>query len=285
MNNHLRGILHILIAAVCFSLMSFFVKLSGDLPTMQKVFFRNAVATVIAIYILARSEDGFKVKKDSWKALLCRCVFGTSGLIANFWAIDHLAVADANMLNKMSPFFAIIMSVFILKEIPNRFEIFCVIIAFIGAMFVVKPTAGIASVPALVGLFGGFGAGAAYTFVRKLGKQGERGPIIVLCFSAFSTLIALPFFVFGYEPMSVAQWACLIAAGCVAAIAQINITAAYTYAPAKEISVFDYTQVLFAALWGGIFLDELPDIYSIIGYAIIIGIAVIRWHVGIKGSN
>jgi len=282
MNNRAKGIFHILIAALCFSLMSFFVKLSGDLPTMQKAFFRNAVAAVIAVYLLARSEGGFYIKKSSWPSLLCRCGFGTAGLIANFWAIDHMAVADANMLNKMSPFFAIIMSVFILKEIPSRFEVICVIIAFTGAMFVVKPTAGIASFPALVGLFGGFGAGTAYTYVRKLGKQGERGPVIVMCFSVFSTLVTLPFFIMGYEPMTVSQFLCLLAAGSVAAIAQLNITAAYTYAPAKEISVFDYTQVLFAAMWGGIFLDELPDVYSFIGYAIIIGIAVIKWYVGRK---
>ena len=49
--------------------MTFFVRMSGDLPTMQKAFFRNAVATVAAVILLAKSDEGFKIKKDSWKGL------------------------------------------------------------------------------------------------------------------------------------------------------------------------------------------------------------------------
>ncbi|MCR5587898.1 MAG: DMT family transporter [Lachnospiraceae bacterium] len=281
-SNHAMGVLCILLAAVGFSLMTFFVRVSGDLPTMQKVFFRNAVAAVIAFYILVRTPEKFKMKKGSLPGILLRCVFGTSGMICNFWAIDRLGIADANMLNKLSPFFAIIMSIFILKEKPNKFEIGSVLVAFTGALFIIKPSAGIASIPALVGLYGGFGAGAAYTFVRMLGKKGERTPIIVMWFSAFSSLIALPFLIFDYHPMSTRQLLCLIAAGCGAALGQMCITKAYTYAPAKEISVFDYAQVVFAAALGTIFLDEIPDIYSIIGYIIIIGTALVKWFVGLR---
>ena len=78
----------------------------------------------------------------------------------------------------------------------------------------------------------------------------ERGPVIVLCFSLFSTLSTLPFFAIYYHPMSPYQLGYLLAAGLSAAVAQLNITAAYTYAPASAISVFDYTQVIFAAILG-----------------------------------
>jgi drug/metabolite transporter (DMT)-like permease len=74
----------------------------------------------------------------------------------------------------------------------------------------------------------------------------------------------------------------LLGAGCMAAGAQFSLTAAYTYAPAKSISVYDYTQVLFTALWGLLFLSELPDWISIIGYVIIIGAAVIKYMVSRK---
>ncbi len=57
---------------------------------------------------------------------------------------------------------------------------------------------------------------------------------------------------------------------------QLCITAAYTHAPAKEISVYDYTQVVFAAVWGFVLWGQVPDIYSIIGYIIIIGVAIYR---------
>ena len=74
----------------------------------------------------------------------------------------------------------------------------------------------------------------------------------------------------------------LILAGAAASLGQFSITNAYKYAPAKEISVFDYTQVVFAALLGIIFLGQIPELLSIIGYVIIIGIAVLRWYKNLK---
>ena len=272
------GILYILLAAFFFSLMTFFVKLSGDVPSIQKVFFRNIVAFVVAFIMLARSEEKFKVRRDSWGPLFLRCAFGTAGIVANFWAIDRLALADSNILNKMSPFFAIAMSYFILKERPNKVEWGSVVIALIGAMFVIKPTAGIASLPALVGLFSGFAAGTAYTYVRKLSNRGERGTVIVFMFSAFTLLCTAPYLIFHYAPMTARQLIFLLLAGVGGAGGQFSITAAYAHAPAKEISVFDYAQVLFAALWGLIAWGEIPDALSILGYIIIIGVAVFRWH-------
>ena len=150
--------------------------------------------------------------------------------------------------------------------------------AFIGAAFVVKPGRGLASFPALIGLLGGLGAGTAYTYVRKLGNNGVKGPVIVLCFSSFSVLALLPFAIYSFRPMAPRQLGCLLLAGVCGAVGQFFVTAAYTYAPAKDISVFDYTQVLFAALLGFVFFGEIPDIYSFIGYVIIIGVAVIKWY-------
>ena len=235
--------------------------------------------------MLARSEGGLKIKKNSWPGLFMRSFCGTVGLICNFYAVDHLNIADANILNKLSPFFAILMSYFVLKEKANKVEWLCVAAAFTGALFVVKPSFSMEFVNAMIGVLGGFGAGVAYTFVRKLGKQGERGPVIVMVFSAFSCICTLPFFIFQYEPMSAQQWMILILAGCSAAGGQIFITKAYTKAPAKEISVFDYTQVIFAALLGFVFLGQIPDWMSVIGYIIIIGSAVFKWNYMNRTAN
>ena len=278
MNQKTKGIIYIMLAAFCFAGMSVFVRLSGDVPTMQKALFRNAVAAIIAVIMLARSREGFHVQRGSLPFLFLRSAFGCAGLIANFWAVDHLVISDANMLNKLSPFFAIIMSAFILQEIPTLIEWIFVLVAFVGAVFIVHPTAGLASLPALVGLFGGFAAGTAYTFVRKLGNRGERGPVIVCFFSLFSTIVCLPYLLLAYHPMSLQQLLLLVCAGCFAAGGQLSITAAYTCAPAREISVFDYSQVIFAALLGFFCFGEMPDIYSFIGYAIIIVTAIAKWR-------
>ena len=277
-NNRRKGILFILMAAFFFSLMSVFVRLSGDVPTMQKAFFRNIVAAIVAVIILLRSRTKISLKKENLPPLLLRSIFGTMGILANFWAVDNLGIADANMLNKLSPFFAILMSIFILGEKPNRIEWLSVLLAFAGAAFVAKPSIGIISLPALVGILGGFTAGTAYTFVRKAGLQGVKGPIVVAFFSTFSTIVLLPNLLLNFTPMSAQQLIFLILAGCSAAGGQLSVTAAYQHAPARDISVFDYSQVVYAAVFGILLFGEFPDIWSMIGYAIIIGTAFAKWY-------
>lgn len=272
-----KGILHIIAAAFCFALMSFFVRAAGDVPSMQKCFFRNIVALFVAAFMLARTEEKFRIQKGSLPFLFLRAGCGFLGLVCNFYAIDRMHIADANMLNKLSPFFAIIFSCFILKEKADKAEWAAVAVAFAGALFVMKPSFEVEFLPALIGALGGMGAGAAYTFVRLLGNRGERGKVIVFFFSLFSTIATLPFILFDYHPMELWQWGTLLLAGIAAMGGQLNITAAYTYAPAKEISVFDYSQILFAALLGFLFLEQIPDIYSVLGYILIIGAAVGRW--------
>lgn len=278
LNNHMMGIIFIICSAFCFSLMSLFIRLAGEVPVLQKCFFRNVVAMGIAIAALARSGQPFRIGQGNLKYLLLRAGGGTLGMICNFYAIDHIPISDASILNKMSPFFAIIFSVFVLKEIANRYEWLAVCVAFLGTVFVIKPSFDMATVPALIGLLGGCGAGFAYTFVRKLGQRGENSMIIVLFFSAFSTLCTLPKLILNYTPMSPKQWIWLILTGTAAAGGQICITKAYSYAPAREISIYDFSNVVFSAVLGMLFLGQEPDWLSVLGYVIIIGTAVIKWY-------
>lgn len=284
-HKHAIGISLVIADSFFFSLMTLFVRLSGDIPTMQKCFFRNAFAAVIAIIALARTDEKFHIKKGSLPGLFARSISGGLGMILNFYAIDRIGLADANILNKMSPFFAIIASIFILKEIPKKADWIAVIIAFVGAVFIIKPSANITSLYALAGLLGGLGAGIAYTFVRKLGQQGERGPVIVAFFSIFTCCLCLPSMIADFHPMNAFQWLFLILAGLAAAGGQFTVTAAYKYAPAKNISVFDYSQVIFASIWGALVFDELPDYLSVIGYVIVISCAVGRWLYLMKSED
>ena len=271
-----KGVVFIVLSAFCYSLMSLFVRLAGDLPTFQKAFFRNLIAALVGFVLLLKSGS-IKMQKGSLPALLGRSIAGTVGILCNFYAIDHLPISDASILNKLAPFFSIVFSIIILKERASWRDLALVLTAFVGAVFVVKPSFDIMqSAPALLGALGGLGAGLAYTFVRYLGRKGERTAYIVFFFSAFSCLTMLPMTILQYQPMTWAQVGWLLLAGCAASGAQFSVTAAYSYAPAKEVSVYDYSQVLFAALWGGVFLSEFPDFYSVIGYVIIISAAAIK---------
>lgn len=274
-NEKYKGIICILLAAFGFAFMNLFVKLAGDIPAIQKSFFRNIVAVFFAYGVMRKEHISFSIPKGSGKYIFFRSLFGTVGVFANFYAIGKLYIADASMLNKLSPFFAIIFSYFLMKEKIRPYQLVCVLTAFVGALFILRPGFdNVAAFPAFCGLIGGMGAGLAYTNVRLASKHGAPGPLIVFCFSVFSCAVAIPFIILDHAPMTLQQLVFLLLAGLSATLGQFSITTAYSYAPASELSVYDYTQIVFAALLGIIFLGEVPDVISILGYFIICGAGV-----------
>ncbi|MBO4992386.1 MAG: DMT family transporter [Firmicutes bacterium] len=278
MNQKTKGVICIICSAFCFSMMNVFVRLSGDIPSIEKSFFRNLVAAIFALIILMKTNESFRWKPGNFKYLLLRSVTGTIGILGNFYAVDHLVMADATMLNKMSPFFGVIFSALFLKEKCKPVQGFAVFFAFIGSLFIVKPTfSNVDLLASLVGFAGGVAAGAAYTTVRYLGLRGEPGPRIVFFFSAFSCLAVVPFIVVDFHPLTTTQLLLLLMAGLCAAGGQFSITAAYRYAPAREISIYDYSQILFGAVTGYLIFNQIPDGYSIIGYVIILGMALMMF--------
>ena len=243
------------------------------MPTVQKSFFRNLVAVFVAFVVLMRSGVGFSYRLEDMPLLLTRSIMGTMGILGNFYAVDHLNIADASMLNKLSPFFAVIFSIFILKEKPKVFQVLGVIIAFAGSLFIIKPSMDFShTVPAVVGMIGGLGAGVAYTCVRALGNK-EDYYTIVFFFSTFSLIAILPGFIAVYKPMTTIQVVYLLLAGISASIGQFGITLAYKFAPAKEISIYDYSGIICSAILGIVFFGEHPDTMSIIGYLIVFAAA------------
>ncbi len=275
MSNRAKGVIFIVLSAVCFTGMNTFVRVSGDIPTLQKVFFRNFVAMFFALFALLKAKSGFRPEKGCLKFLIIRSIAGLAGVFGNFYAIDKIDLSDASMLNKMSPFFALIFSALFLKEKVKPKQAIAIAVAFIGALFIIKPSFGNENLFAsAIGFFGGMCAGAAYTAVRKLGLMGENGSLTVFFFSAFSTAATAPYLIFNYHHMDLYQWAALLAAGVCAAGGQFSITAAYTYAPSREISVYDYSQVVFAAIAGFLVFGDVPDILSFVGYFIICAMAV-----------
>ncbi len=270
-----KGILLIILSAFCFAFMNAFVKLSGDLPSVQKSFFRNLVAFFIALLMLYRDRKHFHFQKEGMGYLLLRSIFGTIGILCNFYAIDHLVLSDASMLNKMSPFFTILFSWLLLKEKLLPPQGAAVLTAFLGSLLIIKPSLDFSDFKgSAAGLLGGICAGFAYAMVRILGQKGMPKTFIVLFFSGFSCLVTLPFLILDFHPMTGTQLLILIGAGVAAAGGQFAITAAYCYAPAKEISVYDYSQIIFATVLGFLLFREVPDGWSFLGYAIIIFAAV-----------
>lgn len=267
-SNRSKGIICIIASALGFALMSACVKLSGDLPNFQKVFFRNLVSALVALYLIMKHKGSLTGKKENRKLLILRSIFGTLGVILNFYAIDKLVLSDANMLNKLSPFLVVVLCAIFLKEKINKIQIGSIIIAFIGALFIIKPTFSIEVIPYIIGVMGALFAASAYTCLRAIGNK-EEFYTIVFFFSMFSLITILPVFIYVYEPMTLAQFVYLILAGVFASLGQFGITLAYRYAPAKEISIFDYSNIIFSAILSIFLFNQIPDTLSMIGYLIV----------------
>ena len=239
-------------SAFGFALMGMFVRLADDfggaIPFTQKSFFRNLVAAAVAGGLFWRTcgRDAFPRGRTPWWPLVWRSVFGTIGIFGNFYALVTLRQGIA------------------------------VTVAFVGAMFVVKPGFALAGEmgAALAGLAGGISAGLAYTCVRRLGILKVEPSFIVLFFSCFSTLVTVPFLVLDYHPMTWTQVATLLGAGISATVGQFGITAAYRLARPRELAVYDYTNVVFAALLGFAVFGQVPDCFSWLGIAIIVTMGI-----------
>jgi drug/metabolite transporter (DMT)-like permease len=268
MTNRNKGILLLLVSSFGFAMMAAFVKLSGDLPTVQKTLFRNLISAIISFGFVMYYKERLFGKKENQKILLLRSALGTLGIVFFFYAIDELVLSDADMLNKLSPFLTIIFSAIFLKERARSFQIIAIVIAFLGTLLIIKPQFSVDVIPYFAGLLSAVFAAGAYTVLRVLGQK-EKFYTVVFYFSFFSTVAMLPFVIMFYEPMETEQLIYLILAGIFATLGQFGITIAYKYAPAKEISIFFYSTVVYSALISIVLFGQIPDMLSIAGYIII----------------
>jgi Predicted permeases len=266
-----KGIIFIITSAFLFALMNLFVKLSGNLPAIQKAFFRNAGAFIISLAVILKHQKAIHIKKDAIPLLIFRALFGTVGIVCNFYALTQLQLSDASTLSKLAPFFVVIFSFLFLKENIKSYQAIAIIVAFLASLLIVKPSFSGSNYTlyAIIATCGAMGAGAAYTCIRALSKHNVNGSVIVFFFSLISCLIMLPFSIVFYKHMEHIQILYLIGASVSGALAQFAVTQAYMHAPGKEISLYDYSQVIFASLMGFIFYEEFPDLYSILGYGLI----------------
>lgn len=270
LSDRTKGIIAILIASLGFAFMSIFVKLSGDLPVPQKVIFRNLVSGVVAFIIVTKNKGRYFGQREHFWILMLRSTLGTIGMLLFFYSIGNLVASDANALNKLSSFFLIGFSYFFLKEKVSKTQLISIIIAFGGALLIIKPSFDFNFIPYLTSIAAAMFAGAAYTVLRVLGSK-EKYYTVVLFFSTFSFLVLLPFVALNYQPMSSVQVLYLFLTGVGATVGQFGTTLAYKYAPAKEISIFNFSNVIFITILAIPFLGEFPDIYSILGYFVIFG--------------
>ena len=265
-----KPVLLMVFSAFTFSSMQIIVKLLPGIPLMEKVFFRNFISLIISYYIIRKKSLSFFGSRENRKYLFYRYFFGFTGLILFFYATTQMLAADAAILNKLSPVFVIILAHYILKEKIDKIKIGVLLASLIGALLVIKPRFDLSLAPALAGLTSAILSGAAYIFIGLIDNK-ESIYTTVFNFSFFSSLTCLPFFYFAFAWPDLYQLSLLMLLGALAALGQIALTFAYAGScPASEISIYDYSNIIFSSLLAYVFLKEIPDALSVAGGILII---------------
>lgn len=273
MKENKKAIIYILLSAIAFTLMSTVVKLATDIPTYEKVFFRNFINLIIAVYILQKGKINFWGEKKNRKVLFIRGLLGLSGVVCNFYAVTQMNLADASMLFNLTPFFVTLFAIFFLGEKIMKVEYYSLFSAFIAVLLVIKPQFSMGMVGGMIGIMGAGFAGAAYTLVSHINKK-ENPSTIVFYFAIVSVIFTLPFMLFGFVKPNPKEFFYLILTGVFASIGQFMVTLAYKHGKPSEVAIYNYTSIIFAIIIGFVVWGEIPDKWSILGSVILIGTGV-----------
>jgi drug/metabolite transporter (DMT)-like permease len=276
MENRKKGITYILLSSLFFALMAATVKYLGDMPTAEKIFFRNLVGIFVAFSLVKKS--GSSLFGNNKKLLILRSTFGLLGIAAYFYALANMKLSDAVILNKMSPFFVMIFAALFLKEKITKKQLIALVTAALGAILVIRPGFDSNLIPSLIALMSSLFAGVAYTLVRQLRKT-DSAATVVFYFSFFSTIAMIPFMLSGSFVIPTAlQALALLALGLFAAAAQMFMTNAYRHAEAGELSIYTYANIVFSSIFGLVLFQEIPDFFSVVGAVLIISAGYLNYR-------
>lgn len=280
MNDRKKGIILILLSALFFALMAATVKYLDGIPIAEKIFFRNLLGFIVATYLIVKNKKS--MLGNNKKLLILRSIFGLLGVAGYFYALSYLPLADSVILNKMSPFFVLLLAAVFLGEKIKKLQILSLILAILGAGLVIKPEFDVSLMPYIIALTASFFAGSAYTVIRHL-RHTDSSETIVFYFTLISTIAMIPFMLNGQFVIPDAkQMVGFLALGTFATAAQFCMTNAYRFAPAGELAIYTYTNIVFSTIIGIIVWSEIPGILSSIGGSLIILAGFINYYTNKK---
>jgi drug/metabolite transporter (DMT)-like permease len=266
-----------ILGAGFFAALASLVKLASDEATpMQAVLYRS-VFSALPIFAMMRVRH-IAVRGHRAGLLVLRGTLGFMALFCYFWGVSHIHLADVLALQQMSPILVAFLSIWLLGERPRASHYALAGVSMLGALLIVRPTQGLASLGSGIALLSALFSSGAYIAVRALTKT-EATLRIVLWFSLVAGMLSLPVVIPGWQPLSLRAHLLLAGSGLVAAAAQTLMTASYRRAPAHVASAFSYASVPLAYVAGLLFWNERPDWVANIGIALIVvgGVAIVVW--------
>ncbi len=278
MSDKLKGVFIMLSASLFFSLMGLFAKnLKGSCSAYQVVFFRSLI-TFFVVLITARIRK-VSVWGNNKKILLMRGTFGGIALIFFFTTILHLKLANAFILNKTSPAFAAVFSIWFLKERFNWKKLVSLIMTLTGVYLVINPVYNFSTGDnfySFLGLLSGILSAAAYVCVKKA-RDTENTETIVVYFASMATIFTvIPALSGSFELFSLKICIYLFLVGFFSSFAQLLMTLGYAYLSVSEATIISSVTIINTVLIGFFIFDERLSTYAIIGAILVImAIAII----------
>ncbi len=264
------------LAAFWFSLMSLLVKVAGQRLDTQQIVLARAVVTLVLSYVLLR-QAGIGMWGTHRKLLLLRGVLGFAALSCFYYAVIHLPLADATVIQYMNPIFTALLAAWLLREAIGGREAALVLLSLTGVVLIARPSflfgeriAALDPFVVTIAVAGAILSAGAYVTVRRLGAS-EHALVIVFYFPLVTVPASVPFAAAGWVWPTAWEWLVLLGVGIATQIGQVYLTRGLQLEPAGRATAVGYLQIVFAALWGALFFAEYPDGWSLSGAALIIG--------------
>jgi drug/metabolite transporter (DMT)-like permease len=273
------------LSAFSFSLMTVFVKLAGRRLPWQEVVVARAAVTLVLSYGWLRVAK-IPLFGNHRVLLIVRGMLGFLGLSSVYYAVTHLPLAEATVIQYLYPPLTATLASLLLRERLERSVVASMGLGLTGLLLIAQPAALFGGVAApldpaglIAALLGAFFSACAYVTVRTLG-QGEHPLVIVFYFP----LVALPASLASMGPHALwpegLEWCWLLLLGLFTQIGQVSVTRGFASAAAGRMAAFSYVQVLFAGLWGALIFNERPTPLSLIGALLIIAGALLNVRAG-----
>ncbi|HFD80563.1 MAG TPA: DMT family transporter [Gammaproteobacteria bacterium] len=277
-DNPLRGALLISGAGLMFASMGALIRFaSQQLDNELVVFLRNLFGLLFLLPLILRQGWGATLRTRRLPLHLVRSLFGLASMYCFFFAIAHLPLADAVLLNFTAPLFIPFIAILWLKERVSVQLALAILIGFVGVIFILKPGSGLYSRVALVGLASGAFAALTMVALRRL-SSSEPAFRVVVYYALTCTAVSLAPAVLAWRTPPLAAVAQMAGAGLFATAGQYLLSRGYGYAPASQVGPFVYVAVVFAAAYGWLFWTEVPDWMSLSGTVLIVlaGVLAVR---------
>lgn len=266
-------------AFALFSVHDVIVKsLGGSYSPVQIVFFSVLLGLPLATLMLMRNptDGNLLPRRPGWTALRTGAAVVTG--VSVFYAFSVLPLAQTYAILFATPLLITLLSVPILGEKVGLHRGGAVIAGLVGVIIVLRPfEADGLSLGHLAALVAAFASAFASIIVRKIGQE-ERN-VVLLLYPMMANLVVmgavLPFV---YQPMPLADLGALAAMAFLAFIASLCVIAAYKRASAASVAPMQYSQIVWAVLFGALFFGERVDQATILGAAVIIASGVYILH-------